>query len=369
MFVVKVDENKYKFNERYKDKYTDKWRTASVTLDRDTAQSRKKAKALIDEKIKSISKKSKNEISFIECYKKWTSIYFSGVKEGTKKSYQNAFNKIENNFNTDVKINRIDTQLLQDFFLIDEIIKYSNSVLTPIKKVFNGTFNFAVKNGYISSNPMKNISTPKKLKTLDELEKENQKYLEAEEIKMILNSFSNKEWIYKNVTEFILLTGIRISELQGLKFEDISGNILSIKRNYDRFSSTSKPKFTTPKTINSYRDIILPKRALEIIEDMKEKNIFKTEHIFYSPIGNIFNSDSYRKILKRIAEKNKIKKSISPHILRHTHISLLAEKNVPIKVIMKRVGHADEKITLSIYTHVTKKATLDLESKLNEIVF
>lgn len=50
-----------------------------------------------------------------------------------------------------------------------------------------------------------------------------------------------------------------------------------------------------------------------------------------------------------------IQKNLTSHIFRHTLVSRLAENNVPLKAIMDRVGHADAKTTIQIYTHVTKK--------------
>ena len=41
------------------------------------------------------------------------------------------------------------------------------------------------------------------------------------------------------------------------------------------------------------------------------------------------------------------------HVFRHSHISLLVEMGLPLKVIMQRVGHTDEKMTTQIYTHIT----------------
>lgn len=108
---------------------------------------------------------------------------------------------------------------------------------------------------------------------------------------------------------------------------------------------------------------------MELIEDMKNKNLYGSESVFYSSNGNIFTDTYYRKVLIENAKKCKIKKHITPHSLRHTHISLLAEKNVPIKAIMERVGHVDERITLQIYTHVTKKMEQTVKDKLNEISF
>lgn len=52
-----------------------------------------------------------------------------------------------------------------------------------------------------------------------------------------------------------------------------------------------------------------------------------------------------------------IKKEISPdfdyHSLRHTHASILAEAGVDQKYIQTRLGHADIKMTIDVYEHVT----------------
>ncbi|MBS5520138.1 MAG: tyrosine-type recombinase/integrase [Acidaminococcus intestini] len=55
----------------------------------------------------------------------------------------------------------------------------------------------------------------------------------------------------------------------------------------------------------------------------------------------------------RVLCKLNYKKKLSTHIFRHTHIGLLAERGVPLKAIMARVGHNDPVTTMSIYTHVT----------------
>ncbi len=54
------------------------------------------------------------------------------------------------------------------------------------------------------------------------------------------------------------------------------------------------------------------------------------------------------------------------HMLRHSHISLLVEMNIPIKAIMERVGHSSEKMILQVYSHVTKNMRKELRVKLND---
>jgi len=45
-------------------------------------------------------------------------------------------------------------------------------------------------------------------------------------------------------------------------------------------------------------------------------------------------------------------KKIRIHDFRHSHVSLLLSKGVPITVISKRLGHSNIKMTLNIYAHL-----------------
>ena len=76
---------------------------------------------------------------------------------------------------------------------------------------------------------------------------------------------------------------------------------------------------------------------------------------------------TFKQIFKTMNANLGKNKQLSSYIFRHSHISLLAELNIPIKAIMERVGHSDEKTTLQIYTHVTKKQKTNITEKLNNI--
>ena len=58
---------------------------------------------------------------------------------------------------------------------------------------------------------------------------------------------------------------------------------------------------------------------------------------------------------------------LSTHMFRHTHVALLVEAGVPIKVISERLGHSKIDTTLDIYTHVTENMKLDLRTKLDKL--
>jgi integrase len=68
--------------------------------------------------------------------------------------------------------------------------------------------------------------------------------------------------------------------------------------------------------------------------------------------------------MKRLLKKTFITKHATPHIFRHTHISMLAEAEVDIATIMKRVGHDDMTTTMKIYTHVTNKMKKNTTNKM-----
>lgn len=56
-------------------------------------------------------------------------------------------------------------------------------------------------------------------------------------------------------------------------------------------------------------------------------------------------------------------------ILRHPHISLSVEMNVPIKAIMECVVYLNEKMILQVYSHVKKHMQENFLLKMNEMVF
>lgn len=68
--------------------------------------------------------------------------------------------------------------------------------------------------------------------------------------------------------------------------------------------------------------------------------------------------------MNRLVKQSNIQKKVSPHTLRHTHISMLTEAEVDLKEIMERVGHTDMRTTIEIYTHVTNKMKKETSNKM-----
>lgn len=87
MQVIKISEEKYQFTERFKDKFTDKWRTVSVNLDRDTTQSRKKAQQTLYDEILSKGIAKTEKITIDNLIEKWKVTHYKSVKNISRRSY------------------------------------------------------------------------------------------------------------------------------------------------------------------------------------------------------------------------------------------------------------------------------------------
>ncbi|SDF73589.1 Phage integrase family protein [Fontibacillus panacisegetis] len=92
----------------------------------------------------------------------------------------------------------------------------------------------------------------------------------------------------------------------------------------------------------------------------------KTEHNKgYPELIKTIHNRMRRLLLLRLAGLNE---KLSPHSLRHTHVSLLAEAGADIFQIIERLGHSNDEQIRTVYLHVTK--TMEKEAALkvyNEI--
>ncbi|MDN5439963.1 MAG: site-specific integrase, partial [Lactococcus lactis] len=258
------------------------------------------------------------------------------------------------------------------------------SKLERSKSTLNLIFDYAVDLEYIEYNPARKAKLPKKIQTVKDLEKIQNKYLEQNELKALLSELYSRPNTRRLalLAEFMSLNGCRMGEAIALKKENYkrSERKIDIHGTLDKTVGYSKGVKTTPKTASSFRTVDLSDREIEILDEIIEQNnLSKSVRNDYNEMGYIFVSkrgiplqtNSFNLAIKRANSrlKSPINKNLSSHIFRHTLISYLAENNVPLKAIVDRVGHKDGgKTTTAIYTHVTenmKSSIIDILNKKN----
>lgn len=376
MWMEKLNNGKFKYIERYVDPYSEKKKKVSVTLTSDSNQAKNRASRLLKEKIdERLNVVECEDITVKQLYKKWFVMYSHSVKDTTL--LRNSWNikAIKRHIDTDDLIKNIDTKYLQT--VIDKLYyedEYSYSTVKNCRSIINSILNYALDMEFINSNPTTRVKISKKKATVLDKEKIGNKFLEKEEVKKILDvmRYEFKSKRYADLVEFIVFTGVRYGEALALSNSNINDGILSIEGTLDYGTAkTSEKKITPPKNDSSYRKFPLSKRAIEIVEEVTLENSLYTDEklLFISRYSNPVAITNFNNSIKRAAKKASINKEMTSHILRHTHISLLAEQGVPLKVIMDRVGHSKPETTLKIYTHVTKRMNKLVVESLDDLTF
>jgi len=166
---------------------------------------------------------------------------------------------------------------------------------------------------------------------------------------------------YGPLFTFLALTGARLSEALALRWEDIEGDTLTIRRSVQRLRGEWVP--TTPKTDAGERTLVIPARLVaairveKLLQNARRLRIGAEgcdEGLVFSTIrGKPLYKGCVAKALRVACERLGLP-PLTPHGLRHLSASLLLSENVPLPNVSQRLGHADPSITARIYSHVVR---------------
>lgn len=371
MWVEKTKDNKYKFREQYKDPLTGNHKKVSVTFDKNTAHTRKEAQMVLERKIGDklnsiVDGTIKSNVKLGDLSAEWLKDYALKVKPYTLYNATSRSRRIVKDIGKDVLVSKLTSKYLTNY-LNDLIYKCNlkNGSVKHYKETLNVMFRYAVLHDYVKANPMHDVSVDyRKEEIADKIE---EKYLEPEELKNVLEYLYNVNPVYGRFGEFLYLTGMRYGEAAALTWKDINKRTkpwgATVNGTIVRIPGKKAVKQDSPKTQSSVRTVDLPDRAVEILKEqhklVSDGFIFRTADSSYLPEPTI---NGWLRLAK---ERYHINKKVSCHIFRHTHISKLAELGVPIYIVQQRVGHANDQTTKNIYLHVTRTAKEKYTNKLN----
>lgn len=235
----------------------------------------------------------------------------------------------------------------------------------------------AKNNRIISENPCFDITVP-----WENVTKER-RFLSQEEQNRFLQQVENN-W-YKEMFYIMFLTGMRIGEVGGLKWEDVDfkNKCININRSLScQYESGVKTvRLTAPKTHNSYRKIPFMGEAEEMFISQKKKQDkikkelgkrYRSDGEFLdlvfvtsmgSPVFRHHAEKEVKNVVKAINEHEAFDsvreqrephyfEDLYPHAIRHTFCSRCFQLNMNPKVVQKLMGHQHYSTTIDIYTHV-----------------
>ena len=283
-----------------------------------------------------------------------------------------------------VRLQELNTLQIQSMINI-LVMKLSATTIQNIHLTLNQALEKAVDIGYISKNPAKQCTLPKK--------KKDKKYkaFKQEEISKIMKSI-NYDNSFGVIVMLAFATGLREGEILALTWEDFDfenkcvsiNKALSHIKVRDEIGEPIKVDnknigqliVKQPKTESSIRVMPLPANIIPILKKHKLKTAeinlrngipVNDENLAFptSKGTKIYPNNlcvQWKRFLKRAGVNY-----LTFHSIRHTYTTILTEKGGSIKTIQELLGHSSISTTLDIYTHVSGDLKKSTVSKLNDI--
>lgn len=277
-------------------------------------------------------------ISFEEWANKWLWDYKEPfVRENTfEYTYRQTLENHLLPYFKHLKLCDITHAMVQNYF--NEKRHFSTSALSKMKICLTQIFDTAIANQIINYNPCTSIkfaSTKEKAKT--------ETYTEEEVEHIVGLTYIHRFGIYIHI---LIRMGLRISELCGLRWEDINfeNGTMTIQRACTDLNG--KAVINAPKSAKSNRTIPIPQDLLKELKNERKKG-----YIVISPTNKLitprtFTSRRYDVFFEELGIKK-----LSPKQMRHTVGTLLYEKCHDIYAVKAFLGHSDITVTSNVYVH------------------
>lgn len=199
-------------------------------------------------------------------------------------------------------------------------------------------FRYLVLEGYIEADPTELLESPKQPQHLPEV-------LSTEEVDSLENAIDLSKWEghrNKAIIEVLFSCGLRVSELTNLKLSNLYADEQFVRV----MGKGSKERLVpiSPRALKDLNFWFIDRNQMKIKEG-------EEDFVFLNRRGAHLTRTMILIMIKKYAQEAGIKKTISPHTLRHSFATALLEGGADLRAIQAMLGH--ESIgTTEIYTHI-----------------
>ncbi len=261
--------------------------------------------------------------------------------ERTVTEYETDLNQFQSFFRSEDELLEwkvVDADVIRSWIvrLMDD--GYASTSVNRKLSSLRSFYKFLMRKGEVRVNPMTRVLGPKNAKPLPSFVRET-------EMDRLLDETDFGEGFVacrdKMVIEVFYMTGLRLSELVGLKDQDVdfSSDRIKVtgKRNKQRYVPFGKE---------------LRQSLLGYIE-MRDSSVPRlTDALFVSARGNRISKTVVGNLVRRSLSKVVSLKKRSPHVLRHSFATSMLNNRAELNVVKELLGHASLAAT-QIYTHAT----------------
>jgi len=210
-------------------------------------------------------------------------------------------------------------------------------------------YRYLLRENLIAADPTLNLDSPKLPRSLP-------KTLTEAEVERLLDSANAETPLSlrdRAMLETLYATGLRVSELVGLKLTAVNLNdgVLRVtgKGNKDRLVPLGE------EAVAWLRRYLADARP-----SLMEKNL--SDAVFVTARGGAMTRQAFWYLLKRRARAAGIERPLSPHTLRHAFATHLLNHGADLRVVQMLLGHSDISTT-QIYTHVARERMKQLHAQ------
>ena len=232
----------------------------------------------------------------------------------------------------------IDSDIIRDW--MESMMDKGNTATSINRRLsaLRSLYRFALSHHLVEKDPAHKLNGPKKKKPLPY-------FLKEREMDQLLDhvawSDSYKDVCARTIILTFYETGVRLSELTGLKERDVDFHEMQMKVTGKR----------NKQRIIPFGDEL--KNALAAYIDVRDKNIAKLSgEVFLDEKGNKMKDAHVRYVVEKWLPKVCTLKKHSPHVLRHSFATSMLNNNAGLESVKQLLGHKSLETT-EVYTHTT----------------
>lgn len=236
----------------------------------------------------------------------------------------------------------VDRYTVVDFLALLSQEGKASTTITRMISSLRRFHQFLRQERYTDHDPMQHIESPKKAQKLPQT-------LSLAEVERLIATPDTSTTLGirdRAILEVMYATGLRVSELIGLKLGDIHLEMGLLQT----IGKGDKERIVP---LGDYAIHWLERYLNEARPSLTKKNQNET-HLFVNNHGKGLSRQGIWKNLKQIVLKAGITKDVTPHTLRHSFATHLLENGADLRTVQELLGHADISTT-QIYTHITKR--------------